>query len=155
MNRVAMMKNETFLHGAVTGGLGAAIKATESVLGSMRSAYLRLTGEEPPRSMPAATTGQRPAVPIEMSVTPDYIVCLEDGQRFKMLKGHLRASYGMSPQEYRKKWGLSADYPMVAPNYREKRARMAKQMGLGHMRHPKQSRTSKEKTEENGGRRAA
>lgn len=149
------MKSEGFLHGAVTGGLGAAIKATESVLGSMRSAYRRLTGEEPPRVPSLTPTGQRPAVPIEMSVTPDYIVCLEDGRRFKMLKGHLRASYGMSPQEYRKKWGLAADYPMVAPNYREKRAHMAKQMGLGHMRRSKQSRKGKAKTEGNSGRKAA
>lgn len=149
------MKSESFLYDAAAGGLGLAIRATESVLGSMRSAYRRLTGDEPPRAASAAATGQRPAVPIEMSVMPDYIVCLEDGQRFKMLKGHLRASYGMSPQEYRKKWGLAADYPMVAPNYREKRARMAKQMGLGHMRQAKPGSEGKQKTEEKGGRKAA
>lgn len=149
------MKNEKFLQGAVAGGLGTVIRATESVLGSMHSAYRRLTGEEPPRTVTTATTGQRPAVPIDASVTPDYIVCLEDGQRFKMLKGHLRAAYNMSPQEYRKKWGLPADYPMVAPNYREKRARMAKQMGLGHMRQSKPERKSKEKAGGSSGRKAA
>ncbi len=144
-------KRETFLQATAAGGLGAAIRATERVLGSLRSAYRRLTGVEPPRRIGVTDTGQAPAVPVEMSVTPDYIVCLEDGQRFKMLKGHLRAAYDMSPQEYRKKWGLPADYPMVAPNYREKRARMAKQMGLGHMRSQKTSRKGKS----DGGRKAA
>ena len=115
-------------------GLGMAIGTTEHALGTLRAAYRSLTGKEAPVHALPAAQGQQPAVPIEMSVTPDYIVCLEDGRRFKMLKGHLRASYDMSPEEYRKKWGLPADYPMVAPNYREKRIRMARDMGLGHMR---------------------
>ena len=115
-------------------GLGIAIRATERALGSLRVGYRSLTGRDAPIQQLASATEQLPAVPIEMSVTPDYIVCLEDGRRFKMLKGHLRASYHMSPGEYRDKWGLPADYPMVAPNYREKRVRMARDMGLGHMR---------------------
>ncbi len=146
-------KRETFLQAAAARGLGAAIRATETVLGALRAAYRRLTGVAPPRKVGVAESGQEPAVPVELSVTPDYIVCLEDGQRFKMLKGHLRASYDMSPQEYRKKWGLPADYPMVAPNYRAKRARMAKQMGLGHMRG--QKAVGKGKPKPDDGRRAA
>ena len=72
-----------------------------------------------------------PAVPIKRSVTPDYIVCLEDGKKFKSLKRHLRTHYDLSPEEYRKKWGLPYDYPMVAPNYAAARSQLAKQMGLG------------------------
>ena len=73
----------------------------------------------------------QPAVPIKKSVTPDFIVCLEDGKKLKMLKRHLKTAYGMSPEEYRERWGLPADYPMVAPNYAEKRSRLAKDIGLG------------------------
>jgi predicted transcriptional regulator len=72
-----------------------------------------------------------PAVPIKKSVTPDYIVCLEDGKKLKMLKRHLKAVYGMSLPEYRARWGLSADYPAVAPNYAKKRSSLAKNIGLG------------------------
>lgn len=72
-----------------------------------------------------------PAVPVKKSVTPDYIICLEDGKKFKSLKRHLSSSYGMTPTEYRNKWGLAADYPMVAPNYAEARSQLAKKMGLG------------------------
>jgi predicted transcriptional regulator len=73
----------------------------------------------------------RPAVPIRKSIAPDYLVCLEDGRKMKMLKRHLRTTYDMSPQEYREKWGLPADYPMVAPNYAARRSEFAKQIGLG------------------------
>ena len=76
----------------------------------------------------------KPAVPIRRSVMPDYIVCLDDGKKFKSLKRHLRTKYDMSPEQYREKWGLSADYPMVAPNYAEARSALAKQMGLGQQR---------------------
>ena len=75
-----------------------------------------------------------PAVPIKKSVTPDYIVCLEDGRKFKSLKRYLNRQYGMSPDEYRAKWGLPADYPMVAPNYAKARSALAKEMGLGQVR---------------------
>lgn len=75
-----------------------------------------------------------PAVPIRKSVRPDYIVCLEDGKKLKMLKRHLRTSYGMTPEEYRAKWGLAPDYPMVAPNYAKQRSDFAKKIGLGHSR---------------------
>jgi predicted transcriptional regulator len=70
-------------------------------------------------------------VPVKKSITPDYLVCLEDGRKFKSLKRHLRTKYNMSPEEYRAKWGLAKDYPMVAPNYAKARSDLAKQMGLG------------------------
>lgn len=77
------------------------------------------------------TTDLKPAVSIKKSITDDYIICLEDGQKFKSLKRHLRAHYDMSPEQYREKWGLPADYPMVAPNYAQKRSALARKMGLG------------------------
>ena len=72
-----------------------------------------------------------PAVPVRKSVTPDYIVCLEDGKKLKMLKRHINTVYGLSPDQYRERWGLSRDYPMVAPNYARQRSKLAKQIGLG------------------------
>lgn len=77
---------------------------------------------------------QKPAVSIRRSITPDYIICLEDGKQFKSLKRHLRTHYDLSPEEYREKWGLPADYPMVAPNYAAARSALAKKMGLGQQR---------------------
>jgi predicted transcriptional regulator len=76
----------------------------------------------------------RPAVPVKKSLTPDHIVCLEDGKKFKSLRRHLRTHYNLTPDEYRAKWGLSADYPMVAPNYAASRSELAKKMGLGQQR---------------------
>jgi predicted transcriptional regulator len=73
----------------------------------------------------------KPAVPIRKSITPDYLVCLEDGKKLKMLKRHLRSTYNMTPDEYRMKWSLPPDYPMVAPNYAEQRSQFAKKIGLG------------------------
>jgi predicted transcriptional regulator len=72
-----------------------------------------------------------PAVPVRKSITPDFLICLEDGRKFKSLKRHLRTKYNMSPEEYRAKWGLAKDYPMVAPNYAKARSELAKSMGLG------------------------
>ena len=72
-----------------------------------------------------------PAVPVKKSVTPDHIVCLEDGKKLKMLKRHLKTAYNMTPEEYRERWGLAPDYPMVAPNYARQRSKLAKQIGLG------------------------
>ncbi|MCC6468658.1 MAG: MucR family transcriptional regulator [Alphaproteobacteria bacterium] len=74
---------------------------------------------------------QKPAVPLKKSIAPDYIICLEDGKKLKMLKRHLRTTYGLTPDEYRTKWGLPADYPMVAPNYAAQRSAFAKKIGLG------------------------
>ncbi|MFC5507828.1 MucR family transcriptional regulator [Bosea massiliensis] len=75
-----------------------------------------------------------PAVSIKKSITPDFLICLEDGKKFKSLKRHLRTSYDMSPEQYRTKWGLPSDYPMVAPAYAEARSNLAKKMGLGQQR---------------------
>jgi predicted transcriptional regulator len=80
---------------------------------------------------PIGASGLKPIVPIKKSIAPDYIICLEDGKKLKMLKRHLRTSYGMTPEEYRIKWGLPADYPMVAPNYAAQRSAFAKKIGLG------------------------
>jgi len=80
---------------------------------------------------PAPTEELKPAVPVRKSVSPDYIICLEDGKKFKSLKRHLRTHYNLSPEEYREKWGLPADYPMVAPSYSATRSRLAKDNGLG------------------------
>ena len=76
----------------------------------------------------------RPAIQVKKSITADYIICLEDGKKFKSLKRHLRTQYNLTPEQYREKWGLGSDYPMVAPNYAAARSRLAKQMGLGQQR---------------------
>lgn len=81
-----------------------------------------------------SATSPEPAVNVKKSVTADFIICLEDGKKFKSLKRHLRTRYGLSPDEYRNKWGLPSDYPMVAPNYAKERSNLAKRMGLGTAR---------------------
>jgi predicted transcriptional regulator len=81
--------------------------------------------EAPPPEKP------QPAVPIKKSVTPDYLICLEDGKKLKMLKRHLKTAFNMTPDQYREKWGLGPDYPMVAPNYTKHRSSLAKRIGLG------------------------
>jgi predicted transcriptional regulator len=84
----------------------------------------------------------KPAVPVKRSVTPEYIVCLEDGKKFKSLKRHLRTQYNMTPEQYREKWALPVDYPMVAPNYAKARSELAKEMGLGQQRRKRRSSRS-------------
>jgi predicted transcriptional regulator len=86
---------------------------------------------QPPSLRPAPTADREPAVPVKRSVTPDYLICLEDGIKLKMLKRHLRTAYAMTPEQYREKWNLPADYPMVAPNYAKKRSSLAREFGLG------------------------
>src|SRR4029453_4514259 len=95
----------------------------------------------------AAESRPEPAVSIRSSIKPDYIVCLEDGKKLKMLKRHLMTHYQMTPDEYRQKWGLNADYPMVAPNYAEQRRTLAKKIGLG----TKRRRTGRKKARPSGG----
>jgi predicted transcriptional regulator len=85
---------------------------------------------------PAPTEAHKPAVPVKRSVQPDYIICLEDGKQFKSLKRHLMTHYNMTPQDYREKWGLPNDYPMVAPNYALARSELAKKIGLGRRATP-------------------
>lgn len=94
------------------------IKSVHATLGSIQGAE-------------SGAPTRAPAVPVKKSVTPDYIVCLEDGKKLKMLKRYLRAQYGLTPEAYRAKWNLPADYPMTAPNYAAKRSDFAKQIGLG------------------------
>jgi predicted transcriptional regulator len=104
-------------------------KTAPSEVGSLiRTVYQAL---DELRTKGTPTEKPEPAVPIKKSVTPDYIVCLEDGKKVKMLKRHLRTSYDMSPDQYRQRWALPADYPMVAPKYAEKRSKIAKSIGLG------------------------
>ncbi|HEY1749818.1 MAG TPA: MucR family transcriptional regulator [Caulobacteraceae bacterium] len=102
--------------------------AVPDVLGQVYDALARL-GE--PAPMPAPAQRQRPAAPISRSVQHDYIICLEDGKQLKMLKRYLRSRFDMSPEEYRRKWGLPPDYPMVAPAYAARRSAFAKEIGLG------------------------
>lgn len=103
---------------------------TESLPDVIRSVY-RTVASLSGTAEVKADDRPRPAVPVSRSVTTDYIVCLEDGRKLKMLKRYLRSRYDMSPDEYRKRWGLPADYPMVAPAYTERRSEFAKKIGLG------------------------
>lgn len=80
---------------------------------------------------PQKSERPQPAVPVKKSITPDYLICLEDGKKLKMLKRHLKTAYDMTPEEYRERWNLPADYPMVAPNYAKQRSKLAKEIGLG------------------------
>ncbi|NBB15630.1 MucR family transcriptional regulator [Caulobacter sp. SLTY] len=98
----------------------------------IRSVHQTLSGLEGEQAAPAQAAGkQKPAVPISRSVQHDHIVCLEDGKKLTMLKRYLRARYDLSPEEYRRKWGLPPEYPMVAPAYAERRSDFAKKIGLG------------------------
>ncbi len=98
-------------------------KQIPDLITSVHQTLMKVTGQVPETL--------KPVVPIKRSVTPDYIVCLEDGKKLKMLKRHLRTSYDLSPKEYRQKWGLADDYPMVAPKYAAQRSELAKKIGLG------------------------
>jgi predicted transcriptional regulator len=89
----------------------------------------------------APAEAPKPAIPVKKSITPDYIVCLEDGKKFKSLKRHLRTQYNMTPEQYRERWGLPSDYPMVAPNYAKARSQLAKDMGLGQQRRKRRARS--------------
>lgn len=95
----------------------------------IRSIYQSIAGLESGQSNGHGDL--KPMVPIKKSITPDYIICLEDGKKLRMLKRHLRAAYNLTPEQYRAKWGLPVDYPMVAPNYAEQRSAIAKKIGLG------------------------
>lgn len=97
------------------------------LISDVHAALKSLSSEE----ASAPVEEKKPAVPVRRSVTPDYIVCLEDGKKFKSLKRHLRTHYNLSPEEYREKWGLPSDYPMVAPSYSATRSKLAKDNGLG------------------------
>lgn len=96
--------------------------------------HAALSNTTSPAPVPAAVEKPKPPVSIRKSIEDDYLICLEDGQKFKSLKRHLMTHYNMTPDEYREKWGLPSDYPMVAPAYAEARSRLAKEMGLGQRR---------------------
>jgi predicted transcriptional regulator len=101
-----------------------------NLIGQVHSALRRVSGGQ--NAAPAEPA--KPAVPVKRSINSEYIVCLEDGKKFKSLKRHLRTQYNMTPEQYREKWALPADYPMVAPAYAAARSQLAKQMGLGQQR---------------------
>ena len=101
-----------------------------SLIGQVHAALKRVSGGQ----MGALAEPAKPAVSVKRSLNSDFLVCLEDGKKFKSLKRHLRTQYKMTPEQYREKWGLPADYPMVAPNYAAARSQLAKQMGLGQQR---------------------
>lgn len=96
----------------------------------IQEVYRTLASVGQPVALPQPERPQ-PAVPVKKSITPEYLICLEDGKKLKMLKRHLQTSYGMSPDQYRERWGLNHDYPMVAPNYAKHRSTLAKKIGLG------------------------
>lgn len=101
-----------------------------ALLSQVHTALLRVAGGHS-TTIPEAP---KPAVPVKKSIHPEYLICLEDGKKFKSLKRHLMTHYGLSPDQYREKWGLDANYPMVAPNYAAARSQLAKKMGLGRKR---------------------
>ena len=113
-----------------------AVTDVPGLISTVHQALATLGPEEPaPRP--------EPAVPIKQSVKPEYIVCLDDGKKLKMLKRHLRTAYNMTPDDYRKRWGLPRDYPMVAPNYAKQRSALAKKIGLGRKGSAKAKKPSK------------
>jgi len=128
-------------HNAVSpSDVPALIKSVHEALISIGEAQ---TQEAPPE----------PAVPIRRSITPDYLICLEDGKKLKMLRRHLQTAFGMTPEEYRAKWGLPPDYPMVAPNYAKQRSELAKRIGLG--RRTAEAQPAKTTKARRGGRKKA
>lgn len=114
----------------VSSHVGKTPSSTDEVSNLIRTVHKALSG----LSAGVEPNVPEPAVPIRRSVTPDYIVCLEDGRKLKMLKRHLSTAYSMTPEEYRERWNLPADYPMVAPNYARQRSNLAKKIGLGTKR---------------------
>lgn len=136
-DRTDMLRMAVDIVAAYVSNNSVAANQVPEVISTVFSSLTAIDGaaSEPPAE-PA-----KPAVSIRRSVTPDYIICLEDGKKLKMLKRHLRASYNMTPDEYRAKWGLAADYPMVAPNYAAQRSEFAKKIGLGRKKGQKPRRT--------------
>ncbi|HEX5933455.1 MAG TPA: MucR family transcriptional regulator [Pseudorhizobium sp.] len=138
MTDVALDKDQNLLV-ELTADIVAAYVSNHVVpvgdLGSLISdVHTALSNTAAPAPVAAQVEKPKPPVPIKKSIEDDYLICLEDGQKFKSLKRHLMTHYNMTPEEYREKWGLPTDYPMVAPAYAEARSRLAKQMGLGQRR---------------------
>lgn len=124
---LSLMELTTKVAAAYLGNNTIPSSQISEVINTIHDALTKLSGPEEE----AEPEPQKPAVPIRRSVTPDYIICLEDGKQLKMLKRHLRTTYDMTPEDYRMKWGLPSDYPMVAPNYAKQRSEFAKKIGLG------------------------
>lgn len=120
-----------YLVSAYVGNNAVPASNLSGLIADVHGALVRLVDGAAPAPAPEPL---KPAVPIKKSIEPDFIVCLEDGRRFRSLKRHLRTAFGMTPEEYREKWGLPVDYPMVAPNYAEVRSKLALQAGLGQSR---------------------
>jgi predicted transcriptional regulator len=134
-NSTDMLSNEKLMNAtaqvaaAYVGHNNVAATDIPDLIGTIYNSLVRIgSGQGLPQGRP------EPAVPAKKSVFPDYIVCLEDGKKLKMLKRHLKTSYNMSPEQYRERWNLPPDYPMVAPNYAKQRSKLAKQIGLGTSR---------------------
>jgi predicted transcriptional regulator len=129
-DRLEVIEMATDIVAAYVGNNAVPASELPNLLSGVHGALSTVAGLAPP------TPGepQEPAVPIKKSITPDYLICLEDGRKFKSLKRHLRTKYDMSPDDYRRKWRLPADYPMVAPNYAKARSALAREMGLGQRR---------------------
>lgn len=115
------------LVGAYVSHNALSVNDLPKLIAQVHQALAALGGPVPVETAPEL----KPAVPVKKSITPDYLICLEDGKKFKSLKRHLRTEYDMSPDEYRARWGLPPDYPMVAPSYSEARSALAKSIGLG------------------------
>lgn len=128
--RLELVENTTRIVEAYVAHNPVEIKDLASLISEVYSALGKLSHDAPVQER----TELKPAVPKSKSIMPDYIICLEDGKEFKSLKRHLRTHYQLSPEEYREKWGLPHDYPMVAPNYARARSELAKKMGLGTRR---------------------
>lgn len=137
MDRPKLVELSVSIVAAYVSRNNVALKEIPALLKLVHSAVSDLSVE---KHKSEASPPPSPAVPVRRSVTPDYLICLEDGKKMKMLKRHLRTTYMMSPDEYRSRWGLPADYPMVAPNYAAKRSQLARQFGLGSVHRGRQDR---------------
>ena len=126
-DRLEVIEMATDIVAAYVGSNSLPASQLPQLLAGVHAALSHVAGAPDPQLVEPA----EPAVSIKKSITPDYLICLEDGRKFKSLKRHLRTKFGMSPDDYRRKWRLPADYPMVAPNYAKARSALAKQMGLG------------------------
>lgn len=128
LERSDLLKMTSEVVAAYLGNHAVPEKDVPLLIGSIYKTFEDLSRRQ---SKAAKQGASKAAVPVKRSITPDYIVCLEDGKKLKMLKRHLRTNYDMTPEEYRAKWGLPPDYPMVAPNYAAQRSAFAKRIGLG------------------------
>ncbi|MDX1736736.1 MAG: MucR family transcriptional regulator [Alphaproteobacteria bacterium] len=122
-----LLRYTTTVVGAYLGNNKAKTNDIPQIIRTVHSCLSKLNAQNLRTGMRKSVS----AIPVKSSITPDYLICLEDGKKLKMLKRHLRTTYGMSPEQYRAKWGLSPDYPMVAPNYAAQRSAFAKKIGLG------------------------